>query len=533
MNHETAAEPRMMPGAIDIPAGEDLGDIGPAPPEARLIYSVFYGCGPLSESQRRDFLASLPKPDKPAAPKKLAAKDINNLIESVRSGHPPELPKGKKGNCKREHFYRDPALPNLGIRLLDTGVASWVVQYKRLGRQKKETLGDVRVVDRLEAIKAAKDLLAKVQLRMLDPQEAKRERMRANKVTFATLVPLFIEHKKQQKELKPQTETIWKAYLTAYHFQPLHNFPIDEITSEQLQTRFDDIVVRSGNQTGRNCHTAMRVFFKWAVRSKKLPQGHHNPMLDVERPPAGSKRKRVLNDDEIRLIWKALDDWEDGAIQQERIGQKPKAGMSGQWWNPNNADFPRAIKLLFLTGCRRREIGELHWSEVDLDNAELRIPGSRRKSQVSQEEELELFVPLADWAVQILRRIPRRPNNDFVFGGREKVFGINLTGVRDRINQRIAGAGHPSPLDWRLHDIRRTFRTRMAALKVTMDVGEALLGHVGHRSDVVRIYDQYEYWPEKKQALAKWVSHLRAVIAGTAAKIATPEFGKRKKGGPA
>src|SRR5215471_15600633 len=107
--HEIAAAARMAP--VDSTGFQDLGYIGPAPPEARLIYSVFYGCGPLSESQRRDFLASLPKPDKPAAPKKLAAKDINKLVEQVRSGQPPELPKGK-----REQHYHDPAVPNLYIR---------------------------------------------------------------------------------------------------------------------------------------------------------------------------------------------------------------------------------------------------------------------------------------------------------------------------------------------------------------------------------------------------------------------------------
>jgi integrase len=387
----------------------------------------------------------------------------------------------------------------------------------------------VKVLDRQEAITAAKELLAKVTLNTLDPHEARRERMRADKVTFATVVPLFIERKKQIKELKPSTEKIWEMYFTDYYFQPLHNLPIDEITTDQLQTRIDTIAVRSGNDTAKACCTAMRVFFKWAIKTRKLPLGHHNPMTDVERPAINPPRKRVLSDDEIRLIWKALDDWETQAIRQKQ-GDKT---VSGEWWNPNNIDFPHAIRLLFLTGCRRREIGELRWSEVDLDNAELRIPGSRRKSRTSQEEAQELCVPLADLAVQILRRIPQRPNNDFVFGGREKIFGLNLTDVRKRIDQRITEADHPSPPDWRLHDIHRTFRTHMAALGVTPDVAEALVGHVGHRTEMDRTYNRYQYWPEKRQALAKWDAHLRAIIDGTAEKIAHPRFGERKKGGAA
>src|SRR5689334_20831049 len=94
-----------------------------------------------------------------AAAPKCTAKDINRLIEQIRSGQPPELPKGI-----REKHYRDPALPNLYIRLYNTGVASWVVQWKQLGQQQKKRLGDVLVLDRLDTIKTAKDLLAKVQL---------------------------------------------------------------------------------------------------------------------------------------------------------------------------------------------------------------------------------------------------------------------------------------------------------------------------------------------------------------------------------
>jgi hypothetical protein len=220
--------------AVDSTGFQELGDIGPAPPDAPLSYYVEYGPDP-SEPELRLFIAcsaSLPKLPPPdslrtpakAAPKKLAAKDINKLVEQIRSDQPPELPKHK-----REQHYRDPALPNLYIRLFNTGVASWVVQYKQFGRQKKVRLGDVKVLDRLGeegAIKAAKDLLAKVQLGRLDPQKAKRERMRANKVTFGTVAPLFISDKKRQG-VRSGTIRYWDRFLTGYYFKPLHSLPID------------------------------------------------------------------------------------------------------------------------------------------------------------------------------------------------------------------------------------------------------------------------------------------------------------------
>jgi integrase len=460
---------------------------------------------------------------------KYAVKDINKLVERIRSCEPPELPEGV-----REQHYHDPALPGFYIRVLDTGVASWVVQWKRLSRQKKITLGNVLVLDRLGAIKAGRELLAKVTLGLLDPHEARRERMRANKVTFETMIPLFVQDKKRKGQLKPNTEEMWNLYFTDYYFKPLHKLPIDEITSQQLQTQVDTIAGQSGNRTAESCCTAMRVLFKWASRTGKLPLGHHNPMDNIQPPAVNPPRERVLSDDEIRLIWKTCDAWEAKAVYEKQL--KETTGKALRTGSPNSADYPRAVKLLFLTGCRRQEIGDLQWSEVDLDNAELRIPGSRRKSRRSQEQAMELCVPLAEWAVEILRGIARRPNGwTSVFGGSrpKKGTGLNLMGAHKHINERITKADDVPPPGWTIHDIRRTFRTKLAQLGVTGDVAEALVGHVGHRTKMDRIYNRHQYWPEKRKALAIWEAHLRAIIDGTAEKIARPRFGERKKGGTA
>jgi len=66
--HEIAAEARMTPGVVDSLGFEELGDIGPAPPEAPLSYYVEYGPDP-REPELRLFIAcsaSLPKLPKPS-----------------------------------------------------------------------------------------------------------------------------------------------------------------------------------------------------------------------------------------------------------------------------------------------------------------------------------------------------------------------------------------------------------------------------------------------------------------------------------
>jgi integrase len=396
------------------------------------------------------------------------------------------------------------------------------VQWKSFGRQKKIALGKVLVLDRADAVNAGRKLLAKITLDRLDPHEARRERMRTAKVTLAVVVTLFLE--KRQSHLRPNTFDMWKLYLTGYYFQPLHHLPIDEITREQIQTRIDDIAIQSGNTTAQRSYTAMNVLFKWALKTNKLPSDHGNPMSGVDSPKQNDPRKRVLTDDEIRLIWKTLDAWEADAIRHEQIIKASSTGKQPWGPRPPITDFPRAIKLLFLTGCRAQEIGDLQWPEVDLDNGELLIPGTRIKNAE------ELCNPLSDWAVQILRRIERRPGRKGVFGRSKRRDGQDLHGGDRKVDRLITQAGGTPPEDWVLHDIRRTFRTRLAELKVSMDVAERLVGHVSHRKAMERTYNRYEYWPEKRKALAMWEEKLQAIIDGTAEKIARPRFGERKKG---
>jgi integrase len=492
-------------------------------------------------------------------------KRIRKLVKQIRDGKPPEVK-----DDKFEEVYRDVVLPGFGIRVLHTGAASWFVHYKRLGRQGKVTLGDVRVLDRDQAVEAARDVLAKIQLRILDPQAAKREAMRANKVTFESVVPLFLEHK--GKSLRGNTLTAYQRYLKGDYFRPLHKLPIDEITGGQISTQLDRITSKNGSDAAWSSVSPLKGLFKWAIKTGKLPEGHRSPMLSVEDPVKGEPRTRVLTNEEIRTLWQTCEAWETEVLaDEERRRRGDKATQAGR---ASITDFSRAVRLLFLTGARPQEIGELRWSEVDLDVGELKIPKERVKTKA------ELHNPLPSMAVDILRTIKRRPNNPFVFGTGQKG-GLDLTNVNRKIDRRIAGAGKPSidpakeqevrdllvanmpvykirgtahvnwrtiqtikaridaglPVaqvpenlklpHWTAHDIRRTFRTRLSECGVNKDLAERLVNHVGHRTVMDRVYDHHEFWAEKRIALNKWQDKLQAIIEGTAQKVVTPQFGRK------
>jgi integrase len=63
-----------------------------------------------------------------------------------------------------------------------------------------------------------------------------------------------------------------------------------------------------------------------------------------------------------------------------------------------------------------------------------------------------------------------------------------------------------------VHDMRRTARTHMAALGVSRFVAERALNH--KIRDVEGIYDQHDYFDQRRQALARWSAMLHTISRG-------------------
>ena len=68
--------------------------------------------------------------------------------------------------------------------------------------------------------------------------------------------------------------------------------------------------------------------------------------------------------------------------------------------------------------------------------------------------------------------------------------------------------------DWQVRDLRRTFRSMLARLKVPREIAEIALNHVtgAGRNDLDEIYNRYEYLEEKRDALARLEGHLTMLL---------------------
>jgi integrase len=266
------------------------------------------------------------------------------------------------------------------------------------------------------------------------------------------------------------------------HAHPLHSMPVAVIDRRTVATRLDEIVESTGATTSNRVRASLSAYFGWLMGKGLLD---NNPVIGIDKAPEKA-RERVLADDELVEIWRALEDDQFGVI----------------------------VKLLALTGQRRNEVGDLCWSEVDLTNAMIRLPGARTKNKVAHD------VPLSPPALAILEAQPRRNNPDGTL--RDLVFGFGRGGYNDWSKRKIAldqrittSRGKPLPA-WRLHDLRRTMSTVMHdRLGVLPHVVEAVLNHTGgHKAGTAGVYNKASYAAEKRIALDKWSEHIDALISG-------------------
>lgn len=216
-------------------------------------------------------------------------------------------------------------------------------------------------------------------------------------------------------------------------------------------------------------YRAMRTFLTWCTRPPRRYL-KHSPMEGY--PPPGKDRKgtRTLSDDELKAVWNASE-----------IGTR------------------QIVRLMILWGTRNGETCVLKrsWRQADT----LTIPGAHTKNSRDH------GIPVLPLAASLLEARPL--DGEFFFPGRHSndrsINPYSLNCILDAIQEDSGTSG------WQLRDIRRTFRSNMARLKVPRDVCEVLINHAPPVLD--EIYDRYDRLEEKRDALAKYEAFLLELLS--------------------
>jgi integrase len=218
--------------------------------------------------------------------------------------------------------------------------------------------------------------------------------------------------------------------------------------------------------------------FAWGMASGLVES---NPTIGTPRPKTSPPRDRVLRDDELARIWRACGD----------------------------DDFGRIVKLLLLTGQRRTEVGSAIWDEFDTERGVWTIASSRTKNH------REHTIPLCGLALSVINAVPRQVGRDHLFGVRGHGFCSWAT-AKAALDARLGA----QVKKWTLHDLRRSYCTRLADLGALPHTIEAAVNHQsGFRSGVGGTYNRSPYEREVKAAMAMWNDHVRTLIEGGERKV--------------
>ncbi len=258
--------------------------------------------------------------------------------------------------------------------------------------------------------------------------------------------------------------------------QPWGGRELQAIRKGDINAVLDRLVEAGKGSPANHALAAIRKFFIWCVARSLIAV---SPCAGITRPAATRARDRVLDDQELKSIWRAVDG--------------------------SGIPFEPIVKLLILTGQRRGEVTAMQWRELDLENCIWSIPAERTKSNRAQS------LPLTITARSVLQTIPRI-SDVYVFpsfGREEGIF--SGFGKSKRKLDRVSGV-----TGWTLHDLRRTAATGLARLGVAPHVIERILNHTSYTlGGVAGIYNRFGYEPEMRAALNLWSSHVVKLVATT------------------
>jgi integrase len=186
--------------------------------------------------------------------------------------------------------------------------------------------------------------------------------------------------------------------------------------------------------------------------------------------PSERTRERMLNDDELRAVWRAAE------------------AEGGPWGS--------LLRFLLLTCARRNEAKNLTRAEVNGDLWV--IPVERVKTK------REVHLPLSKAAQGLLATMPVIGKGQLVFttDGHTPIGGFT---VRKREFDEACGV-----VGWTLHDLRRTSRSLLARAGVADEVAERCLGHkIG---GVLGTYNRRKYVDEMRLAFETLAGLIELIV---------------------
>lgn len=380
----------------------------------------------------------------------------------------------------------------LYLMIPKAGAAYWMCRYTFAGKRRGMTLGKYPQLSLAEA----REQVVETQKTIRNGTDPLAERKRDEQVTISTVQDLFDDwYQDLEKRLKHPN--IPKRVFERDIAPSIGSLTLDSVTPMDVRA-----IVRKVTSSGRPtiANDALMYLKQLFNHGIKLGLLTYNPASAFNVNDAGGvekSRDRALSTDELSKAF---------AVFRE-----------------NRTSFTRgnylACALLVVLGVRKTELTEAKWSEFDLNNAKWSLPGERSKSGVG------IAIPLPPQTMTWLEELQIRAcGSPYVFPSRRISKQPHMG--KDTLNRAIAKLFGKEPgkkeqpenkmgelTEFTVHDLRRTCRSLLAELGVPGHIAERCLNH--KLKGVEGIYDRYDYFEERKQALIKVADIVEPFINAT------------------
>lgn len=353
---------------------------------------------------------------------------------------------------EKDQFVWDAELKGFGLKTTPRGRKVYIAQYRMPGQATRRcTIGQhgspwTPATARQEATRMLGLVAAGV-----DPSEEKR--LAKQDISVNELCDLYLDEGTSIK--KASTIAMDKSRIDAHVRPLLGKKRLKQITKAEV-SRFVRAVaagdsskdmrtgprgrsiVKGGQGAANRTLGMLGAMFEFAIEQGFIAT---NPARGVKKFKEGRPARFLSNAEMVRLG--------DALRSAEAEGV--------------NVYALAAIRLLLLTGCRRNEILELRWEQVDFESGFLRLGESKTGAKA---------VPVGAPVLSLLSELPRVAGNPYVIPG-EKAGG-HLVGIQ-KIWAKVRGAAELE--DVRLHDLRHSFASVGARSGESLLVIGKVLGH--------------------------------------------------------
>jgi integrase len=332
-----------------------------------------------------------------------------------------------------DYFVWDDEMACFGVRVMRSGIKSYVVQYRTGGRTRRSAFSRVGTMTPDDARKHARGLLAAVD-KGQDPVGNMSAHRRSP--TVADVCERFLSQyvavrckRKTQIDYRHSVNGIIKPKLGAFKIVDVTRADIAKLHHEMRDIPYQ------ANRTLSVLSKMFNLAEVWGLRIDGTNPCRHVPKYK-ER-----KRERYLTDEEFQRLGRTL-------AEAARDGSESMPVIN-------------CIRLLILTGARLSEIQTLKWSEVH--ESYLALSDSKTDAR---------RVVLARGAADLLSRIEHVSGNPYVIPG--EVEGQHWISIQRPWRRIRARAKLP---DLRINDLRHSFASVAVSDGESLPIVGKLLGH--------------------------------------------------------